>query len=58
MIPFSSHMGKQLSTPGKATKIFFGDDLKVENVRKKLHTKMKKRERRKELPGHENTFKC
>lgn len=49
MILVSRQMGKQLSTPRKATKVFLGDDLNMENIRKKLHAK---KERRKELLGH------
>lgn len=37
----SIQMGKQFSTPGKATKAFLGDGLKGEKSRKKLHAKIK-----------------
>lgn len=47
-------MGKQLSTPGKATKVFLDYGLKGETIRKN-YTQGKKE--RKELLEHENTFR-
>jgi len=34
MILVSRQRGKQLSTPRRATKVFLGDDLKMENRKK------------------------
>lgn len=45
MILISRQMGKQLSTPRKATKVFLGDDLNMENVRKKVTCKKRKKKR-------------
>lgn len=51
MILVSRQTGKQLSTPRKVTKVFLSDDLKMESIRKNDMQK------KKELLGHENTFK-
>lgn len=45
MILVSRQMRKQLSTPRKATKVFLGDDLNMENIRKKVTCKKKKEEK-------------
>lgn len=46
MILVSSQMGNQLSTAGKATKVFLSSGLKMEKNRRKLHAKKKKKKKR------------